>query len=70
VYGYGVKEIEFYLYDKWGNLIFETKKWYSDKNMSEGWDGIYDGEILHMQTCGYYLKQPIIRDILLKKTVL
>lgn len=37
VYSHVLDEFEFYIYNRWGNLIFETT------NLSEGWDGTFKG---------------------------
>ncbi|MCX7954162.1 MAG: choice-of-anchor L domain-containing protein [Bacteroidales bacterium] len=39
--GHGIKEEGFLLeiYDRWGNVIWSTNKFYVDKERSEGWDG-------------------------------
>ncbi|MBP6183751.1 MAG: gliding motility-associated C-terminal domain-containing protein [Saprospiraceae bacterium] len=42
--------MEFYLYNRWGELVFESR----DKNV--GWDGRYKGELLRTDVFGYYLK--------------
>lgn len=50
VRGNYIDEMEFYIYNRWGELVFETK----DKNV--GWDGTYKGELLRTDVYGYYLK--------------
>lgn len=37
----GVNEYSFYVYDRWGKLLFETH------NPDEGWDGRYSGDLCH-----------------------
>lgn len=50
VRGSYVDRLEFYVYNRWGELVFETR----DKNI--GWDGTYKGELLRTDVYGYYLK--------------
>lgn len=45
-----IDELEFYIYNRWGQLVFETR----DKNV--GWDGTFKGELLRTDVFGYYLK--------------
>ena len=40
IYGWSVDEVDFRIYDRWGELIFQS----SDPNLSSwGWDGTYRG---------------------------
>jgi len=48
--GNGLANIYWSIYDRWGNLVFET----SDK--SQGWDGTKNGSSLETGTYVYYLK--------------
>lgn len=51
VRGWGIKELaEFRIFNRWGELVFET----TDLNM--GWDGIYKGEMQHIETFMYTVK--------------
>lgn len=43
--GTGLKEYTLEIYDKWGNLIFETSK-LENTSPAEGWDGTYKGEVV------------------------
>jgi len=43
-------QVELYVYDRWGEKIFETK----DKNF--WWDGTYKGGELPPDVYGYYFK--------------
>jgi gliding motility-associated-like protein len=45
-----IDELELYIYNRWGQLVFETR----DKNV--GWDGTFKGELLRTDVFGYYLK--------------
>jgi len=50
VRGKGVEAFSFYIYDRWGELIFET----SDSNI--GWDGTYRGQNMNKAVFVYYLE--------------
>jgi len=50
VRGIFIEELELLIFDRWGNLIFETK------NQNIGWDGTYKGEKLQPGVYAYYLK--------------
>lgn len=51
VYGQGFAEIEFMVFDRWGELIFRTTDIY------KGWDGTYKGVLMppgtYVYTCNY-----------------
>lgn len=50
VRGYLINELYFAVYNRWGELVFET----TDKN--KGWDGNYKGRPADVGVLGYYLK--------------
>jgi gliding motility-associated-like protein len=51
VRGNGVQAIEtFRVFDRWGNLVFETD------DMTKGWDGSYKGSMLNDGVFVYYVK--------------
>ena len=50
VRGKGIKEIEFVIYDRWGEKVFETN------DIKQGWDGTYKGAKLSTAVFVYYLK--------------
>lgn len=50
VRGIKVEELYFAVYNRWGELVFETK----DK--TKGWDGIYKGKPADVGVFGWYLK--------------
>jgi gliding motility-associated-like protein len=50
VRGLKVSEVYFTVYNRWGEMVFETK----DK--SQGWDGIYNGRPADVGVFGWYLK--------------
>lgn len=49
VHGYGIKELKFTIYDRWGEKIFET----TDKSAS--WDGTFNGKPLNSAVFVYTL---------------
>lgn len=50
VRGHGIKEMLFRIYDRWGNMIFESV---SPQN---GWDGTYKGKPMNGGAYAYYAK--------------
>lgn len=47
--GWGIKKlIEFKIYNRWGQLMFETT------DINEGWDGYYKGELQNTETYVYH----------------
>lgn len=50
VRGFYIDEVEFYIYNRWGELVFESH------NKSQGWNGTYKGELLRTDVFGYYVK--------------
>lgn len=49
VRGESIDEVEFIVYDRWGEKVFETR----DQNL--GWDGTHNGKTLPPDVYGYYL---------------
>lgn len=49
VLGYGIESLRFQIYNRWGELVFETNDLY------KGWDGTYKGEPQEMEVYGYLL---------------
>jgi gliding motility-associated-like protein len=45
-----ITDLDFIVYDRWGNKIFETQ------NQSIGWDGTYKGQPMNTGTYVYYLQ--------------
>lgn len=45
-----IAEFVFRIYDRWGELVFETT------DRSEGWDGTFRGKLMDPDTYDYYLK--------------
>jgi gliding motility-associated-like protein len=61
------KLANFKIYNKWGNLVFET----TDRN--EGWDGYFKGKIQPFETYTWYIEAYSETDELLHakgKTIL
>ncbi|TAG00764.1 MAG: gliding motility-associated C-terminal domain-containing protein, partial [Cytophagia bacterium] len=46
VYGTGIKSINFKIFNRLGELVFETEDWDRVENQSKGWDGTYKGTLL------------------------
>ncbi len=46
-----VREAYFAVYDRWGNIVYESKKLYDN-----GWDGTLKGEKLSTDVYTFYLK--------------
>lgn len=49
VRGYGINNLNFSVYDRWGQKVFETT------DQSKGWDGTYKGKKLDSAVFGYYV---------------
>jgi len=60
VRGSGIKELDFVIYDRLGEKIFET----NDQN--KGWDGTYKGSVLNNGVFVYYLSAKMINDKTIK----
>ena len=50
VRGIRITDVFLAIYDRWGQLMFETK------DIKKGWDGTYGGKLLDAGVFGYYLK--------------
>lgn len=50
VRGHCVRSIQFFVFDRWGNKVFESE------NESDGWDGRYKGQLMNTGTYVWYLK--------------
>jgi gliding motility-associated-like protein len=50
VRGIRITEVFLAIYDRWGQLMFETK------DIKKGWDGTYGGKLLDAGVFGYYLR--------------
>ena len=56
VRGHSIKKIEFRIFNRWGELVFET----NDINI--GWDGTYKGKLANPDVFDYYLKVECVGD--------
>jgi len=45
-----IQDLEFAVYDRWGQLMFETK------DITKGWDGTFKGKKMDAAVFGYYVK--------------
>lgn len=60
VRGFGIDEILFRIYNRWGELVFETDQWNPASYRSASWNGVYKGEMQHQQTLGYFVRAKTI----------
>ena len=68
--GSGLKKvIEFKIYNRWGQLVFENYDFYpAYNNESPGWDGTFNGKDQNADTYVYYIKaETVIGTIIEKK---
>lgn len=54
VQGKGVAEIKFYIYDRWGEKVFESD------DLNKGWDGSFRGKEMNKAVFVYYLEATFI----------
>ncbi len=54
VRGKGVQELKFFIYDRWGEKVFETT------SLDEGWDGTFRGKEMNKAVFVYYLEATFI----------
>jgi gliding motility-associated-like protein len=47
VYGTGIKSVNFKVFNRLGQLVFETDEFDPNENQSKGWDGTFNGVSLH-----------------------
>ncbi len=57
-----VKELEFFVYNRWGEEIFRST------DVNQGWDGTYDGALLTPDVYAYCLKVTCPNDVQYVKT--
>lgn len=50
VIGYGLRTFEFRIYNRWGQVVFESN------DMTQGWDGTWDGEPQPLGVYAYYVR--------------
>lgn len=60
VRGPGIKELNFIIYDRLGEKIFESDK------VTQGWDGTYKGKPLNDAVFVYYISATMINDEIIK----
>ncbi len=61
VRGYGIANLDFQVFDRWGHLLFQT----TDLNV--GWDGIYKGKSQEMEVYVYYLSATFENGVAVEK---
>jgi gliding motility-associated-like protein len=61
-HGVGIWEFEFYIFDRWGTIIFQTNDPYI------GWDGTYKGKMVQSDVYGYIAKARSITGKSITKT--
>ncbi len=54
IYGIGIEEVDFKVYNRWGELVFHT----TDRN--QGWDGTYKGKPQEMEAYAWTLNATLI----------
>ncbi len=54
VEGKGITDIEFTIYNRWGEIVFRTH------DAKQGWDGIYKGKAQDMEVYAYYVNAGFI----------
>jgi gliding motility-associated-like protein len=62
VIGYGVDKLTFRIYNRWGQIVFET----TDPRI--GWDGMFKGKAQPMDAYGYTLEAEFVDGQRLKKS--
>ncbi len=50
VYGEGIKKLKFTIYDRWGELLFESNR------QDIGWDGVFKGKLMNPGVYVYYVE--------------
>ena len=61
-YGVGINQFEFYIFDRWGTMIFESK------DPAVGWDGSFKGQMVQQDVYVYLAKATSITGKSLTKT--
>jgi len=56
VYGPNIKEMKFFIYNRWGEKVFESNK------QSQGWDGTFKGKPVNPGVFTYYLEVIFLDD--------
>jgi gliding motility-associated-like protein len=61
VRGSGIKDLEFVVYDRWGEKVFESN------DILQGWDGTFKGEMLSTAVFVYYVKATYFNGAIVEK---
>lgn len=61
IYGQGIKTLDLMIYNRWGELVFETN------NQFEGWDGSYKGVMQQPAVFTYYARIRFLDDKVIEK---
>jgi gliding motility-associated-like protein len=61
VRGNCIKDLQFMVFDRWGNKVFET----ADKTV--GWDGKFNGQPMNVGVYGYYIEAKLIDGTTVQK---
>jgi gliding motility-associated-like protein len=56
-----ISSLDFLVFDRWGNKIFETN------NINQGWDGNYNGSPMNIGTYIWYLKGTTVDGVSIKE---
>ena len=65
VSGKGIKDLDFIVYDRWGEKVWESNKW---NHPEDGWNGIYNGTKLSTAVFVYYVKGTFYGGGIIDKT--
>jgi len=70
VSGYGIKSIKFKVYNRLGEVVFETTDWIEGQTIdtNKGWDGFYKGKLQDSGNYTWLLSVTYINDTTVKKT--
>jgi gliding motility-associated-like protein len=61
-YGVGIYQFEFFIFDRWGSLIFKTN------DPAEGWDGTYKGQMVQQDVYVFLAKAVSITGKTISRT--
>jgi gliding motility-associated-like protein len=70
VFGNGIKQINFKVYNRLGEVVFETNEWIEGNltNEAKGWDGYYRGKLQENGNYTWLLSVTYINDTTYKNT--
>jgi gliding motility-associated-like protein len=66
VYGYGVKEIDFRIFSRWGNVVYSTQN--VNEAMNVGWNGTFHGVQIQQGVYGYKIWVKFVDEREFEKT--